>query len=65
MDTQSASYGDGVIDGNNEVVSLEGFVENPNFDIGYSVLEPSLGRKYIYDNVEIEDISSDDEVDYM
>ena len=47
------------------VVSLETVGENANFDIGYQFSQDSSQKKYIYDNVEIEDISSDEVVDNM
>ena len=70
QDTQSASFGCDIVDnyhgeGNQGLVSLEYSSQSANFDLGYEFSQPTQPVKFAYDNVEIEDISSDDDVDTM
>ena len=66
--SNSASFGNDIILENYngglqlELVSLECGIEQPNFDLGCDLIDQTQ-KKYVYDNVEIEDISSDEEVD--
>ena len=61
----SSGYGGDIVDMNSEVVSLEGTSE-PNFDIWSDFqMEACSQRRILYGNVEIEDISSDEEVDKL
>ena len=65
FEVPSSGYGGDIVDKNSEVVSLEGTSE-PNFDIWSDFeSEVSSQRRILYDNVEIEDISSDEEVDKL
>ena len=71
-ETNSYSYGNDLLDNNHGVqenssgiVSLENISDVPNFDLGIDLSQRSEGKKYIYDNVEIEDISSDEELDTL
>ena len=69
-DTQSASYGGDVVDnyendGNQGVMSLEYSSQSASFDLGYMFSQPTQSVKYAYDNMEIEYISSDDDIDTM
>ena len=71
-ETNSYSYGSGLLDKDegiqgtlSGIVSLENNSDVPTFDLGIDLSQQSDGKKYIYDNVEIEDISSDDELDNL
>ena len=69
-DTPSCNFGSDIVDEVNEteeqgVVSLEGPSGVLNFDVGYQLSQPISGKRIIYDRVEIEDITSDEELDGM
>ena len=63
-DVPSSCYGGDIVDSNTEVVSLEANC-NANFNILSGYEELNTQRHILYDNVEIEDISSDEEIDKM
>ena len=46
-------------------VSLEGLSGEANFDIGYQLSQPSTSKRVIYEGVEIEDITTDEEIDRL
>ena len=48
-----------VLEINQQAVSLEGSLQSANFDLGYCISQPSQGSRFIYDNIETEDIFSD------
>ena len=63
-DTESYSNGNDIVDNDvleikQQAVSLEGSLQSANFDLGYCISQPSQGSRFIYDNIETEDIFSD------
>ena len=68
VESNSAGYGGDVVDGkvvsNQDLVSLENVNDLPNFDLACDLSQFSQ-KKYAYDNVEIEDISSDEELEAL
>ena len=62
-ETQSASYGDDLVDSNKDIVSLEA-VPGPSFQvIGEDFFDAT--QPNVCDGVQIEDISSDEELESM
>ena len=64
---ESLDYGGDIVDeeynnDDNEVISLESN-DIPTFEVDAEGIVSVQSRRIIYDNVEIEDISSDEEVD--
>ena len=61
QETQSAGYGDDVIEGVNNVVSLEGNSENDCCGISeFEVRACSSGGESVHDGIAIEDITDDE-----
>ena len=71
-ETNCSQFGSDLVDNcfedvpsNGNLVSLENGIDQPNFELELEFSQTLQPKKLIYDNVEIEDISSCDELDSM